>query len=50
MVTCSAIVHKALHGGFPRCIVSFLRYETKANPLARQERLRIRHALGFGIS
>jgi hypothetical protein len=33
-----------------RDIVSFLRYETKANPLAPQERLRIRHALGFGIS
>jgi hypothetical protein len=33
-----------------RDIVSFLRYETKANPLAPQERPRIRHALGFGIS
>jgi len=30
--------------------VSFLRYETKDNPLAPQERPRIRHALGFGIS
>jgi Alpha/beta hydrolase domain len=33
-----------------RDIVSFLRYETKDNPLAPQERPRIRHALGFGIS
>jgi hypothetical protein len=33
-----------------RDIVSFLRYETKDNPLAPQERVCIRHALGFGIS
>jgi hypothetical protein len=33
-----------------RDIVSFLRYETKGNPLAPQERLCIRGALGFGIS
>ena len=33
-----------------RDIVSFLRHETKDNPLAPQERPRIRHALGFGIS
>jgi Alpha/beta hydrolase domain len=33
-----------------RDFVSFLRYEPKANPLAPQERPRIRHALGFGIS
>ena len=33
-----------------RDIVSFLRYETKDNPLAPQERPRIRRALGFGIS
>jgi hypothetical protein len=33
-----------------RDIVSFLRYETEDNPLAPQERPRIRHALGFGIS
>src|SRR6266849_6991358 len=33
-----------------RDIVSFLRHATKDNPLAPQERLRIRHALGFGIS
>ena len=33
-----------------RDIVSFLRHATKANPLAPQERPRIRHALGFGIS
>jgi hypothetical protein len=33
-----------------RDIVSFLRHATKDNPLAPQERPRIRHALGFGIS
>jgi len=33
-----------------RDIVSFLRYATKDNPLAPQERPCIRHALGFGIS
>ena len=33
-----------------RDIVSFLRYATKDNPLAPQERQRIRRALGFGIS
>src|SRR5204862_54542 len=33
-----------------RDIVSFLRHETKDNPLAPQQRPRIRHALGFGIS
>ena len=33
-----------------RDIVSFLRYETKDNPLAPQGRPRIRRALGFGIS
>ena len=33
-----------------RDIVSFLRYGTKDNPLAPQERLCIRGALGFGIS
>jgi len=33
-----------------RDIVSFLRYGTKDNPLAPQERLCIRRALGFGIS
>jgi hypothetical protein len=33
-----------------RDFVSFLRYQPKANPLAPQERPRIRHALGFGIS
>jgi hypothetical protein len=33
-----------------RDIVSFLRYATKDNPLAPQERSCIRHALGFGIS
>src|SRR5215813_594981 len=33
-----------------RDIVSFLRYQTKDNPLVPQERPRIRHALGFGIS
>jgi hypothetical protein len=33
-----------------RDMVSFLRYETKDNPLAPQERPRIQHALGFGIS
>src|SRR6266404_59863 len=33
-----------------RDIVSFLRCETRDNPLAPQERPRIRHALGFGIS
>src|SRR5271169_6121209 len=33
-----------------RDIVSFLRHDTKDNPLAPQERPRIRHALGFGIS
>ena len=33
-----------------RDIVSFLRYATKDNPLAPQERPRIRHVLGFGIS
>ena len=35
--------------GAIRDIVSFLRYETKDNPLASQVRPRIRHALGFGI-
>jgi len=33
-----------------RDFVSFLRYATQDNPLAPQERPRIRHALGFGIS
>ena len=33
-----------------RDIVSFLRYAAKDNPLAPQERPRIRHVLGFGIS
>jgi hypothetical protein len=33
-----------------RDIVSFLRHETEDNPLAPQERPRIRRALGFGIS
>jgi hypothetical protein len=33
-----------------RDFVSFLRHATKDNPLAPQEGLRIRHALGFGIS
>jgi len=33
-----------------RDFVSFLRYETKDNPLAPQERPGIRYALGFGIS
>jgi hypothetical protein len=33
-----------------RDIVSFLRHATKDNPLAPQQRPRIRHALGFGIS
>jgi Alpha/beta hydrolase domain len=33
-----------------RDTVSFLRHATKNNPLAPQERPRIRHALGFGIS
>jgi hypothetical protein len=33
-----------------RDIVSFLRYETKANPLTPQGRPRIRRALGCGIS
>jgi hypothetical protein len=33
-----------------RDIVSFLRYATKANPLAPRQRPLIRHALGFGIS
>jgi hypothetical protein len=33
-----------------RDIVSFLRHAAKDNPLAPQERPRIRHALGFGIS
>jgi Alpha/beta hydrolase domain len=33
-----------------RDLVSFLRYETKDNPLAPQRHPRIRHALGFGIS
>ena len=33
-----------------RDIVSFLRHETKDNPLAPQGRPRIRRALGFGIS
>ena len=33
-----------------RDIVSFLRYGTKDNPLAPQERPCIRRALGFGIS
>jgi hypothetical protein len=33
-----------------RDIVSFLRHGTKDNPLPPQERPRIRHALGFGIS
>jgi Alpha/beta hydrolase domain len=33
-----------------RDIVSFLRHETKDNPLALQGRPRMRHALGFGIS
>jgi hypothetical protein len=33
-----------------RDIVSFLRYATKDNPLAPQDRPCIRHALGFGIS
>jgi len=33
-----------------RDIVSFLRYDTTANPLAPQGRPRIRRALGFGIS
>jgi hypothetical protein len=33
-----------------RDIVSFLRYGTRDNPLAPQERLCIRRALGFGIS
>ncbi|HET7888740.1 MAG TPA: hypothetical protein VFL62_21145 [Bradyrhizobium sp.] len=33
-----------------RDIVSFLRHETKDNPLAPQERPRIGHTLGFGIS
>src|SRR5499427_3035095 len=33
-----------------RDIVSFLRQDTADNPLAPQERPRIRHALGFGIS
>jgi hypothetical protein len=33
-----------------RDIASFLRYAAKDNPLAPQERPRIRHALGFGIS
>lgn len=33
-----------------RDIVSFFRHARKDNPLAPQERLRIRHALGFGIS
>jgi hypothetical protein len=33
-----------------RDVVSFLRYGAKDNPLAPQERPRIRHALGFGIS
>ncbi len=33
-----------------RDFVSFLRYATKANPLAPQGRPQIRHTLGFGIS
>jgi hypothetical protein len=33
-----------------RDFVSFLRHATKDNPLAPQEGLRVRHALGFGIS
>jgi Alpha/beta hydrolase domain len=33
-----------------RDIVSFLRYATRDNPLAPQDRPCIRHALGFGIS
>jgi Alpha/beta hydrolase domain len=33
-----------------RDVVSFLRHATKDNPLAPEERPRIRHALGFGIS
>jgi hypothetical protein len=33
-----------------RDIVSFLQHTTKDNPLAPEERPRIRHALGFGIS
>jgi hypothetical protein len=33
-----------------RDFVSFLRHATQDNPLAPQERPRIRHALGFGIS
>src|ERR1700747_1368023 len=33
-----------------RDIVSFLRHATKDNPLAPQERPRIRYALGFGMS
>ena len=33
-----------------RDIVSFLQHATKDNPLAPEERPRIRHALGFGIS
>jgi hypothetical protein len=33
-----------------RDIISFLRHGTRDNPLAPQERPRIRYALGFGIS